>query len=261
MNEVNELSARARALQAKGWNVPDIATVLHVPDEIVSAWLAREELLSTAILTFEEWVPYLFDNPPDYRWFDHILTGNELPSVMVVDYLTRLFSEAGTILAGFTDAQINQTLWFLIGEGSDGAFALFDETVPWAMRRDCLQATLHLFTDCFLPRCTSSLSHRSEPAGPLNSICYMWWDIFPTWGSPGDANRVELDALVLDLQQRILYLQSDACHESALHGLGHWMPRYPRRVETIVDEWLQSQAELRPELRAYALAARSGCVQ
>jgi hypothetical protein len=220
-----------------------------------------ETLLPAALLTFHEWVQYLFDNPPDYRWFDQITSGEDLPSSVLVDYLTRLFTEAGIVLADFTDAQINQTLWFLIGEGSDGAFALFDETVPWPARRAALQATLTLFSDCFVPRCTASLSHLDEPASPLNSICYIWWDLFPTWGTPNDAGRAELDSLVLDLLKRILHLPSIACQESALHGLGHWMSRYPRQVTGIIDDWLQRQTTLRPELRRYALAARVGCIQ
>jgi hypothetical protein len=216
--------------------------------------------MDSSTLDFGEWVKYLFDNPPDYRWFDHLTTRSDLPSALMVEYLTRLFTVSGTILADYTDAQVNQTLWFLMGEGSDGAFALFDEAVPWAARRSCLLAISKVFSDCFLPRCSSSLSHRDEPGSPLNSICYMWWDLFPTWGSPGDAGRADLDVLVLDLLQRILDLPSDACRESALHGLGHWMPHYPQQVEAIVDAWLRRQTALRPELRDYALAARSGCV-
>ena len=180
---------------------------------------------------------------------------------MLVAYLTRLFTEAGTVLAPFTDAQINQTLWFLVGEGSDGAAALVDETVPWTDRRACLAATLTLFTDCFMPRCTPTLSHRDESGSALNAICYMWWDLFPTWGRPEDPRRAELDALVLDLLERILTLPSVACAESALHGLGHWMPRYPQRVTEIIDGWLSRRPDISAPLRNYALAARCGCVQ
>ena len=34
----------------------------------------------------------------------------------------------------------------------------------------------------FAPRCSAHLSHldRGEMiAGPLNTLCYMWWDILP----------------------------------------------------------------------------------
>jgi hypothetical protein len=256
----DDLSVRARHLHAHGWQVRDIAAVLHVPTACVDAWLVPLPAPTVPALDFAEWVQYLFDNPPDYRWFDRITAWDDLPSAVLVDYLTRLFTAAGTVLAPFSDAQINQTLWFLVGEGSDGAAALFDAAVPWAERRTCLEATLALFTGCFLPRCTPALSHRDESASALNSICYMWWDLFPTWGAPEDPRRAELDALVLSLLERILDLPSDACRESALHGLGHWMSHYPERVVGIVDAWLRRQPGLRPALRTYALAARCGCV-
>ncbi len=259
--EPDDLSARAQHLYERGWKPRDIAAALHVPPATVDAWSASPQAPPVPVLDFAEWVQYLFDNPPDYRWFDRITAWEDFSSGVLVDYLTRLFAEAGTALARFTAAQINQTLWFVVGEGSDGAAALFDEAVPWAARRACLDATLTLFTDCFLPRCTPTLSHRDEPGGALNSICYMWWDLFPTWDAPEDSRRAELDALVLSLLERILELPSDACRESALHGLGHWMRHYPRHVERIVDTWLRRQTDLRPELRNYALAACRGWVQ
>ena len=256
----DDLCVRARCLHDQGWQARDIAAALHVPPVTVDAWLAPEPPAPVPALDFAEWVQYLFDNPPDYRWFDRITAWDDLPSGVLVRYLTRLFMEAGTVLAPFSDVQINQTLWFLVGEGSDGAWVLFDEAVPWAERRACLEATIALFTDCFLTRCTPTLSHLDEPASALNSICYMWWDLFPTWGAPEDPRRAELDALVLSLLERILELPSDACRESALHGLGHWMSHYPERVVGIVDAWLRRQPEIRPALRTYALAARCGCV-
>jgi len=58
-----------------------------------------------------------------------------------------------------------------------------------------------------------------------------------------------------------LELDHIACQESALHGLGHWAHSYPERVEKIVDEFLTHNENLRPELKQYALQARSGKVQ
>ena len=59
---------------------------------------------------------------------------------------------------------------------------------------------------------------------------------------------------------RILRLQSVACQESALHGLGHWAVDYNTIVRPIIDGYLSDNRALRPELRAYAEGARVGGV-
>jgi hypothetical protein len=58
-----------------------------------------------------------------------------------------------------------------------------------------------------------------------------------------------------------LNIESIACQESALHGLGHWQAAYPAEVELIIDRFLSSHRELRPETVIYAKIARCGCVQ
>ena len=60
--------------------------------------------------------------------------------------------------------------------------------------------------------------------------------------------------------ENILKLDSLACQESALHGLGHWQHRYSQTVEKIIAEFITRQPNLRPELWSYAQSARTGCV-
>ena len=55
-------------------------------------------------------------------------------------------------------------------------------------------------------------------------------------------------------------LPSDACRESALHGLGHWQRMYPKQVEQIVDSFIAENPAMRSGLRVYADNARSGNV-
>jgi hypothetical protein len=59
----------------------------------------------------------------------------------------------------------------------------------------------------------------------------------------------------------VLALDSVACQESALHGLGHWQAAYPHVVEATIDRFLAARPRARPELVAYARGARAGCVQ
>ena len=216
----------------------------------------------TADFAFDEWITYVFDNPPDYHWFDLFGDEGACPPHVLITYLTRLFEEAGEILQPFSNAQLNQSFWFLLGPDSDAMRVLLDEHLPWPARRRCTRAIFTLFAECFARRCGSFLSHLDESSdNPLNSICYMWWDLFPTWGWPENARQAELDAELLRVMEQILSIESDACHESALHGLGHWMARYPQQVNATIDAFLAGRPDLRPELKRYAASARTGCIQ
>jgi hypothetical protein len=172
------------------------------------------------LLNFDEWVKYHFDNAEGCRWFDRLGDRDAYPHDLLLTYVTKLFENSSELLTPYSNAQINQTLWFLLGTETEVCEALFDPHLPWPTRRRCLGAIYALFQDCSLPRCEPCLAHLNENASnELNSICYMFWDIFP-WGSPDDVNRRQADLLLRDLMTRILALDSLPCQESALHGLG-----------------------------------------
>ena len=88
----------------------------------------------------------------------------------------------------------------------------------------------------------------------------MWWDSFPSIGLDGDPNLGQLQQTALAAMADILRLDSIACRESALHGLGHWQLQRHGDVEPIIDAFLAANPAIRPELAAYARAARSGCI-
>jgi hypothetical protein len=86
----------------------------------------------------------------------------------------------------------------------------------------------------------------------------MWWDIGPF---PAATSPARLQAC-FDVLEETLALRNDACREGALHGLGHLRTDGPLelRRQAIVARFLEQNGALRPELVAYAEAARSGCV-
>ncbi len=88
----------------------------------------------------------------------------------------------------------------------------------------------------------------------------MRWDLFPTWGQRESSTEAVVDAELLAVMQRVLALNSLACQESALHGLGHWQRRCPAVVEETIDMYLKHELGLDPRLRQYAFSARRGCV-
>jgi hypothetical protein len=239
-----------------------------------------------ADLSFEEWIGYAFDHPvSNPQWFRDMDRDywHELgdPAVTVA-YLTRAFETADAVFAPFTEAQLNQGLWYLADNScSNHMFALLDPVVPQAARVRAIRSMFQLFAHLFLRRCDRDhLSHldtgNHRCGNPLNGVCYMWWDILPIYGRPEEPDQREVDEACLEVMRQTLDLDADACRESALHGLGHWHHTYPLRVAPIIEDFLRRHDRaggrrhrgrsrpagraLRPELRAYALRAQQGCV-
>jgi hypothetical protein len=167
-----------------------------------------------------------------------------------------------------------------------------DPSVPWPARQLCIRSMFCVFEQVFARRCSARLQHTlTEPdptINPLNGVCYMWWDVCPLQGNAGpsasedfvleteevidegpavDPFAADLEDEILEVLRQSLGLDSVACQEGALHGLGHRAYRHPVRVATIVDEFLSRRYPDWPEgaldeaLRGYALAARRGYVQ
>ena len=213
---------------------------------------------------FAQWLDFLFDHPvtePAWHWSIEADKWVGRPAE-TVSHLTRTFRESGTALQKYSDAQLNQGLWYLASNAcSDIAYSLVDEDVPERERLEAIASIPDLFEHCFARRCSDHLAHLDERgANPLNTICYMWWDVLPIQGKPEDLARKQTDSAILLVMERILRLESEACRESALHGLGEWHCYYPLNVERIVDGFIWHNRKIRTPLRNYAYAARHGDV-
>ncbi|WP_439374512.1 hypothetical protein [Bradyrhizobium sp. DASA03120] len=217
-------------------------------------------------LTFEEWLehafghevrfqqaPWYFD--PDHDWWDP-------RPAQAIAYFTRLFEDPAPALKGFADRQIAQGLTYLVNTMASGDSRWFCSTeVPVRERLRSVEAIVPFFERLFKPRCTPHLSHLSEvDAGTLNGVCYMWWDAFPSLAFAGDPNLPTIHDCALSTMERTLHLDSLACQESALHGLGHWQSGHQERVAKIIDEFCAPDAKIDARLLAYAKSARCGCV-
>ena len=214
-------------------------------------------------LSFADWVLFIFDHPaegPQWYWGD--APSWNAPAALTAEYVTRLFEDPVPALEGFTAAELNMGLNYIIAPGlGEHMFCLDDPTVPLPARLRCVRACESLFRKLLLPRCSPHLSHRDEPGtAPLNAVCYMWWDKMPVYGGPVPQDREALHRAALDTMAAILKFDSVACQESALHGLGHWRSVFPAEIESLIDVFLRLNPEARPELRTYARSARCGCV-
>jgi hypothetical protein len=216
-------------------------------------------------LPFEQWLKFIFDHPVgDPQWyFDLEAPFWDAPAEITVDYISKFFENPNPFLKDYTDAQLNQGFWYLVSNGcSDMMFALTEPAVPLAQRLRCLSSFQLIFERVFAVRCSPHLSHCNEPgAGPLNRVCYMWWDLLPLGGQPSVSSEKPMDCAALEVMANTLALPSIACQESALHGLGHWHFAYPAEVGKIIDHFLTENPTRCRELMTYAQSARCGCVQ
>lgn len=215
-------------------------------------------------MTFDEWLKGIFDHPEGAEpwYYDYKKQLPEPAPAAGVEYLRRLFAESGTLLAGYSNRQLKDGLWYLFDpSNSNEIFCLLDAGVPLAERLKTIEAIYLLYENCFLERCTSALSHFNEAAeNPLNVFCYMLWDVAPLPATAGKKDSPAIDAACLEVMRKALLLPNDACRESALHGLGHAKLYYPAEAGGMIKTFLDTPG-LRPELRRYAQAASEGMVQ
>jgi hypothetical protein len=212
-------------------------------------------------ISFDQWVRFFFDRPvADPPWYqDADADSAEIEPERVITYATNLFESAGNSLAPYSDVQVDQGLWCLISEVYSPLYVLAQASIPSKHRVQCIHSISKVFEQCFVPRCTAHLSHFCEPepgTGAINSVCYMWWDIFPLVGKPENSARREIDEACLSVMETTLQLPSIACQESALHGLGHWGSSYPDRCHGIISNFIQRHGILRRELLEYAKRAK-----
>ena len=219
-------------------------------------------------LAFEDWVEHCFSHDvPLHGPAWHFDLESDLwcgSPAETVGHITRLFEDPEPPLAYFSDAQIAQGLDYIINNAAGDLLASIREpSIPIDARLRCARSIARVYDRLFAPRCTQHLSHLNRgdmPVGPLNGVCYMWWDTVPALAAPDDPNHKPMNAAMLDLWRHALSLDSIACQESALHGLGHWSFHDKAAVASIVDAYLKAHHNLSPELVAYAKAAKSGCI-
>jgi hypothetical protein len=210
-----------------------------------------------------KWIDYVFDHPvtdPAWHWALDAPDWPESPD-QVATHIAETFEQSGRLLARFSDEQLNQGFWFLVSNScSEFMCSLVEPALRLALRLRSLRSFVPLFEQVMAVRCSPHLSHLDERgANPLNSACYMWWDILPIHGHPEEPARAGFDSEVLVVLRRLLSIPHDACRESALHGISEWSIYYPQ-VAGAVEEFLARTPNLRPELISYAQRAKGGNV-
>ena len=222
-------------------------------------------------LSFDGWIDYVFDHPilkPAWHFqgptsgYLRIWKEDKLPEKAIA-YMTRLFSEPTFLIERFTRAQIDQGLAFLADNScSNHMFVLRDTNLPWVSRRACFDAMIPLYAKLMAPVYGNDIAYLDQaPQDPdrPNFACYMWWDIIPLYGGMDHPDRERINDTVLHIFAEVLKLDSEACLESVLHGLGHWGLYLNDRTRPLVENFLR-RPDISPELRRYAESAATGYV-
>ena len=214
-------------------------------------------LLKSHSLSFEDWLEYFRVDMPDIDWFSD--------SATLLARLSQLMRSSDYLVQKYTHEEINKLLWMLLGES--GFFqVLYDDQLPLEGRLDCISAIGDLYGNLFFNHCSRFLSSGAteipSDVSALNSICYMWWDIFAASPQSDAPSQKKIEQSIINLLEALLNIDHIAIQESAVHGLGHAHYRSPAQVETILDGFLEAKQTIAPEaLLTYAKAARTGCIQ
>jgi hypothetical protein len=216
-------------------------------------------------LRYQEWLTHVFGHeiidPQRPEWyfaedapvFD--ASANEITELFGLTFL-----HAGSDLIKYTDAQVDQGVWYMVSiECSDFIMALQSPEVTLAKRLETIGNIFQLYSDCFAKRCSESLGHLNEEGSPLNSSCYMFWDMSHLDYMRNGPDSLRMQDAALDVLTKILTIEHRACRESALYGLSGYALTSPERTHQIIDQFL-SRTKPDDKLLAYALKAREGNV-
>jgi hypothetical protein len=213
---------------------------------------------------YAAWLRYVFDRPdgrPDW-W----LVNDDEPFGATDEEVATLirctFLRCGEDLGRYSDSQVSSGLGFILDNAfSDCVFILKNPSIPVGVRTDAVRAIGELYRACFSIRCAPVLSHRNQPGGtPLNSTCYMLWDVTPIHWWENDPEKEHFYPVIVRVMREALRSPNIACIESALHGLGHLVYYRGKEVQEVIDEFLAMDHDHPPELLQYAKAARTGMI-
>lgn len=225
--------------------------------------------------SFDQFVEFFFNREvvPDEKQFDYFLTDlagerydeavHSLPSV-VVNHMTKLFSEFGVIAPKYSLAQLDQGLWGIFGENLRLYELLWDSSVPLEQRVQCIRSMFSVYSDFV------SISKVEV----MENCFDMWWDLilhgfwfqqklFERGTKVGDVSKLDAESRLLldemfETLKQILGLPDARTQSYALHGLGHL--HHPAGRETVQEFIDNHKTELTEQALRWLEACRDGTV-
>lgn len=206
-------------------------------------------------VSFEEWLGTIstFDSDDD-RWnvSDRITC---LPPTVVSNYLRRLLSSAPVLIPDISPTRLAHLIWFFNGVCSSYWHNVRKKEVP---KEDQI-ATVRALGDFYQDFLDAYPVGDTPDATPAESAVFMMWDMDCLEGAAmfkGEEHLVDPIFAVLGIALRC---RSFVCQRSALHGLGHLEQYHRERVCAEID-WAMTSGMLHPQLRQYAVEARTGMI-
>ena len=199
-------------------------------------------------------------------WLADALVGGDCGSQfddksVVNGYATRFNNDIAQIVAAHGKENADKAIWYIYGGGSGYMWDVLDSSLGDDRFR-FLESVKSLYCDGFVRFCAHHFGHLDsgpEPSRPLNSACYMLWDLILIEG-PAINGDADLLYASLDVLKYALNLSHTACQESALHGLGHLADSYRDKTTPIIRDYLR-HGNSDAELRQHAENAIAGRVQ
>jgi hypothetical protein len=206
-----------------------------------------------------KWVELVFNRPVTRHDANRLMNLN--PTAPRLQRLAQIFEDPSKWLNPYPDDSIDQAFWQLSYKSI--SWAIRDESIDLSLRLRFISSFEPLFRDFFAAHCQPVLGWRSEAGNPLNSSCYMWFDICCRRVSLDVFKSNPVDSALIESMRSILAIDHVACQESAIHGLGHFYKDCPVSeerdiIESVIDAYIGRNPRLREELRLYADHARVG---
>jgi len=237
---------RRRLMQTPDWSPQGVG----LPSEMYAAALRYLFDRSVPVAHEQEW--YWNIEEPDFE-----ATPLEWTRIQTV-----LFARAGNDLAAYSDEQVGMGLNYVMSNAvSDVPFAAIDASVPLDEAMRMMQAMPELWRQCIGPRLASLQVPIGASAGRLAFVCYMWFDVWPTFWNVRHEPRWR-DA-VWQVLREMLDVPCREVQVAALHGIGHCGGDLVRQdvIDKTVEAFIHTIGNDDRELKNYADAARRGCVQ
>ena len=215
---------------------------------------------------YDEWLCFLFDRPEsDKPWiYDFPCDEFKATNKELFELFIYTFIHCGKYFEKYSDAQLSNGLKYIFDSGfSNISRDIMSNDIPLKLKLQAISSINFLYADCFEQRCAPVLSHCDQKGSPLNAICYMLWDITPLnyWEGVDDCERETFYDAIVAVLEAALTLKNPACHESALHGLGHMLTYHKARISDVFTTYLRRNSSISPQLKIYAEHASTGYIQ
>jgi hypothetical protein len=193
-------------------------------------------LFDLSQLSFDEFVSFFFDHDvateefwhwdPALASFSYLGDESVAAPQIIVEHMTRLFTDFAQVAAKFSLPQINGGIWAMFGPSPFELHKyLWLPSIQLSARVACIRSMYFVYSD-FVAKSKVQV---------MENCFSMWWDFvasgfweylhYPEKTSEGDVARLDLEQRTLldsmfDTLSKILVLPDDRTQGYALHGLG-----------------------------------------